>query len=170
MRSDEGRAYQDWVRTLIPGTATTAVALCGEPWGGEQIAAVYFIIRSGEVVYVGMTSDLVKRIGNHRRGGRQFECVLFLPFGRWDSGRVFAERFWIARLLPCDNSAQDRANAIGFVERMTLRRTCGGRVSADTNRAIEPVLARCRQINEARPSHPLSPNPRPARDLEALET
>jgi len=45
----------------------------------DPICCIYFLVRSGEVVYVGQTSDLVTRIRSHRsEGTKQFDFARYL--------------------------------------------------------------------------------------------
>lgn len=71
--------------------------------------AVYFLVSGDEVVYVGQTVCLLKRLADHF--GRdihtfgQFDRIFFLPTPAVDLLRV--EAFWIAKLCPRLNSSPE---------------------------------------------------------------
>lgn len=64
-------------------------------------SGVYFLIRGGEVVYVGQSIDVLNRIARHRREGRQFDAYAYMECLREDLDRL--ERVYIRALVPEGN-------------------------------------------------------------------
>lgn len=63
--------------------------------------AIYFLMRNGEVTYVGQSIDVLSRIARHRREGRQFDAYSYMECPREDLDRL--ERVYIRALVPEDN-------------------------------------------------------------------
>lgn len=62
---------------------------------------VYFLCKSGEVVYVGKAANLLQRLGDHQENGKDFDSVWYL-YVPPESLRV-VESHWIAKLSPTLN-------------------------------------------------------------------
>lgn len=64
-------------------------------------SGIYFLIRAGEVVYVGQSLDVLHRIARHRREGRPFDAyaVLECTVDKLDE----LERLYIRAFVPEDN-------------------------------------------------------------------
>lgn len=71
--------------------AIPAVASCG----------IYFLIRSGDIVYVGKTTDVFLRLSKHRRDGKVFDSYNFMPCDESDLDEL--ERLYIEAFLPKGN-------------------------------------------------------------------
>jgi predicted GIY-YIG superfamily endonuclease len=69
---------------------------------------VYFLICGGEVVYIGSTVDLAKRVSNHRRD-MQFDSVLYLGCES-TADALNCERFWIKKAKPKHNVLRYRSD------------------------------------------------------------
>ena len=79
-------------RTL-PGTTTNCEAM----EMAEKIAAVYFLLKDGRVMYVGQTENLVVRTWAHR-SYREVDEVLFIRCAPEELTTV--ERHWIKHFDP----------------------------------------------------------------------
>lgn len=75
----------------VIGGAIDASAACG----------IYFLIREGEVSYIGQTKDVFLRLSKHRRDGRRFDAYNFLPCPESELDRM--ERMYIEAFMPKEN-------------------------------------------------------------------
>ena len=64
----------------------------------HQVCCVYFLILAGELVYVGKTINLAKRLGRHLQDGKAFDSVSFLECKKRDLARL--EMAYISSLKP----------------------------------------------------------------------
>ena len=64
---------------------------------------VYFLIRDGEVTYVGQTVDLFHRLMRHQRDGREFDGFNFLPCPKEKLDEI--EAAYILVLNPRENKS-----------------------------------------------------------------
>jgi hypothetical protein len=62
---------------------------------------VYFLIRYGEVKYVGKTINLYHRLDQHRRDGREFESYSFIPCSKEQLPEL--EQIYLDLLMPEEN-------------------------------------------------------------------
>lgn len=62
---------------------------------------VYFLLREGEITYVGQTTDLLKRLVKHRGDGRRFDAFAFIPCPFDQLADL--ERIYLTMLLPKEN-------------------------------------------------------------------
>lgn len=62
---------------------------------------IYFLLRAGEIVYVGKTTDVFLRLSKHRRDGRVFDAYNFLPCSEDRLDEL--ERLYIEAFLPAGN-------------------------------------------------------------------
>ncbi len=62
---------------------------------------IYFLVRGGEIVYVGKTLDVFLRLSKHRRAGRNFDAFNFLPCPQSQLDEL--ERLYITAFLPLGN-------------------------------------------------------------------
>jgi hypothetical protein len=62
---------------------------------------VYFLIRLGEVKYVGKTVNLYHRLDQHRRDGKAFDSYSFIPCTKEQLPEL--ERIYIDLLMPEEN-------------------------------------------------------------------
>src|SRR5690606_17026832 len=93
---------------------------------------VYFLIRGGEIIYIGQTTNLIKRIKNHSENSekRGFEDVYYVPMER-DSLSVF-ESLYIAKFRPLLNG--------GAINGPYLRKMVESRMNdPEWNTDVEPV-------------------------------
>lgn len=66
-------------------------------------AGVYFLIKSGQVIYVGKSLNVGSRIGQHIREGRDFDATHIIPA---DGVNILTiEAMYIDKLQPCQNIA-----------------------------------------------------------------
>jgi predicted DNA-binding transcriptional regulator AlpA len=86
---------------------------------------VYFLVRRGEVTYVGQTDQLDVRSRNHK-GSKDFDRVLYIDVPR--ERLLEAERYWINKLHPKLNSirgvAPDRFTNPAAVTKWQWERKC----------------------------------------------
>lgn len=64
-------------------------------------SGVYFLIRAGEVVYVGQSVDVLHRIARHRREGRAFDAFSYIECPAGDMDRL--EALYIKAFVPEGN-------------------------------------------------------------------
>lgn len=64
---------------------------------GTQIG-VYFLIKDDEVVYVGQSTEILRRIGAHKKDGKDFDSFAFIECGKADLNRI--ETKYITALVP----------------------------------------------------------------------
>lgn len=67
----------------------------------SMASGVYFLIRLGEIVYVGQSVDVLSRIARHRREGKQFDAYSYIECERDDLDRL--ESLYIRALVPEGN-------------------------------------------------------------------
>lgn len=67
----------------------------------EQSVGIYFLIREGEVTYIGQTKDVFLRLSKHRRDGRRFDAYNFLHCPESELDRL--ERMYIEAFMPKEN-------------------------------------------------------------------
>lgn len=72
------------------------------PIPANVMSGVYFLIRDGEVCYVGQSVDVLHRVARHRREGRLFDSFNVLPCGKEDMDTL--ENLYITALMPSENS------------------------------------------------------------------
>jgi len=85
-RTDKIAAAQSLLSTGIPGRVLKA--LTEVPYSGldiieasipvQNLAGIYFLVKSNEVIYVGQTIDIFGRISKHRRIGKDFDSFSFI--------------------------------------------------------------------------------------------
>jgi hypothetical protein len=67
----------------------------------SKASGVYFLIRGGEVAYVGQSVDVLHRIARHRREGKLFDAFSYIECDRDDMDRL--ETLYIKALVPLEN-------------------------------------------------------------------
>lgn len=67
----------------------------------RRSSGIYFLMREGEVVYVGQSVDVLHRIARHRREGKHFDAYSYMECEAADLDRL--ERLYIRALVPEDN-------------------------------------------------------------------
>lgn len=72
---------------------------------------VYFLVRLGVVVYVGSSVNLAARIPGHRRAGKVFDEIFYVPTERRDMLRI--EQALIQALRPKLNRHRRKKPSIG---------------------------------------------------------
>lgn len=65
--------------------------------------SVYFLYSGAELIYVGRTTALQKRLDWHRRNGRAFDSFTVIEYVNADAARA-AEKHFIAELRPTRNT------------------------------------------------------------------
>lgn len=88
--------WERWISEPIAGLppgAIEAESMAGLPFG---LSCVYFLVFCGDIVYVGATRCLKKRLPNH--SPKVFHSVFYLPAAAADRFRI--EREWIRKLVP----------------------------------------------------------------------
>lgn len=73
-------------------------------------SGVYFLIRDGEIVYVGQSVDVLHRIARHRREGRQFDAYSFIECEPSDLDDL--ERTYIRAFVPEGNLSFGNADRL----------------------------------------------------------
>ena len=63
-----------------------------------RVVGVYFLMRDGEVVYVGQSVNFHRRLHNHLEEGKKFDAYYLMECDKADLTRV--ERRWIDALRP----------------------------------------------------------------------
>lgn len=112
-----------WMRasdlaTSIPKTVLRAVSSI--PFSGDEIrsaaipcrvaSGIYFLLRDGEVTYVGQSVDVLGRISRHRRDGRSFDSYAVLECE--ESQLDGLERQYITALVPQENLSLGRRQRV----------------------------------------------------------
>jgi hypothetical protein len=69
----------------------------------DIMSGVYFLIRDGEVVYVGQSVDVFSRIARHRREGRPFDSFNVMPCTAERMNELEAR--YISALVPLFNTS-----------------------------------------------------------------
>jgi hypothetical protein len=64
-------------------------------------SAVYFLLRDGDVIYVGQSSDVMARISRHRREGKQFDSFAYMECEPEELDRL--ESLYINAFVPPEN-------------------------------------------------------------------
>ncbi len=73
----------------------------------HQKPCIYFLILAGEIVYVGQTTNLIKRLGRHLQDGKEFDSYSVVECEKRDLLRL--EMAYISELKP-------RYNVMGIIE------------------------------------------------------
>lgn len=69
-------------------------------------SGIYFLVRDGQVVYVGSSAHPSRRCYGHERcAGKEFDYVVFLAAD--EAERESVERHWIRTLCPAHNKAHN---------------------------------------------------------------
>lgn len=76
------------------------ILLASEP--STKIAAVYFLIKDNQIVYIGSTVDAQSRLLDHRNRGKEFDRHLVLAFKTIEQARE-AELLYINQFKPEHN-------------------------------------------------------------------
>lgn len=94
---------------LVPKRVLSAIA--ATEFGAEQVLSgaiaappscgIYFLIRHGEIVYIGKTTDVFLRLSKHRRDGKEFDAYNFMPCRQANLDDI--EAAYIAAFLPYGN-------------------------------------------------------------------
>lgn len=66
-----------------------------------RASGVYFLIREGEVVYVGQSVDVLHRIARHRREGKRFDAFSYIECDSAEMDRL--ETLYIKSFVPEEN-------------------------------------------------------------------
>jgi hypothetical protein len=74
-----------------------------------SFAGIYFLVKDGEVVYVGQSVDVLARISRHRRDGREFDAYTYLACEKSDLDRL--ESIYIAAFMPWLNCSLGHAES-----------------------------------------------------------
>lgn len=64
-------------------------------------SGIYFLLRKGEVIYVGQSVDVLHRIARHRREGRTFDAFSYMECDPEDLDRL--ETLYIKAFVPVEN-------------------------------------------------------------------
>lgn len=67
----------------------------------EADIGIYFLIRSGEVVYIGQTTNVLARVLKHRQLGKKFDSFSFIPCLPEHLNEL--ERTYICLMMPDEN-------------------------------------------------------------------
>lgn len=121
----------EWILTEIPGTDVLAsVYVDDRPsfedvqhgdrcrarmFGYERLRGIYILMRGSEVIWVGRTNDIHRRIDSHKGSGRKFDYALFLHYQNDDLHPL--EMKWTARLRPTEISKRTQAAADHFTDK-----------------------------------------------------
>lgn len=62
---------------------------------------IYFLIRDGEIRYIGQTKTLLYRLSQHSRAGRQFDAFSFIPCREDQLDEL--EKVYVTLLMPEEN-------------------------------------------------------------------
>ena len=89
------------LREAISKANYSAVDIMRCSVGLGEGAGVYFLIRDYEVIYVGQTDNLLRRLYQHQRDGRKFSSFAFIPCERECLNDL--EQTYITLLLPKHN-------------------------------------------------------------------
>ena len=68
-----------------------------------DVCGVYFLIRDGEVVYVGKSRNVLQRLTKHRRNGKRFDAYNVYHCAPENLDRY--ERLYITALMPVENGS-----------------------------------------------------------------
>ena len=111
------------------------LSLCIPSFDGFNVTGVYFLYRSGEVVYVGQAVDIRRRICSHiAEGVKTFDAVSFI---RCERDKLDAtERRYIQALRPEYNKCAIARRPVGRLQPQ-LNRVRAPIVSHDLTRAEE---------------------------------
>ena len=69
----------------------------------DLLSGVYFLVRDQVICYVGQTTNILARLGRHKRDGRNFDSFAFIPCQPAQLDEL--ESIYIAMLMP-DGNAQ----------------------------------------------------------------
>jgi hypothetical protein len=145
------------MKAEIPVEAPFAISQARVLSSTPRICAVYFLYVSGQVVYVGCSTNLLARIASHL-DTRSFDEVRYLVTPK--EILAAAEDYWISQLNPPWNRPRGRPEALGKVRVvLKLRRetdkalyAAAGRAnitkSEFVERAIEERLQRLKEGNQ----------------------
>lgn len=86
--------------------------ILGSALPAESFCGVYFLIADGEVVYVGQSKDVFKRVSTHRSGDKQFDSFSYIACGKDDVDRL--EALYIAMLMPRHNYSLARSRHVAL--------------------------------------------------------
>jgi len=68
-----------------------------------DICGVYFLIRAGEIVYVGKSQNVLLRLAKHRNNGKKFDAYNVFHCKQEELDRY--ERLYITALMPIENGS-----------------------------------------------------------------
>lgn len=104
-----GLSVKDGAINLVPKRTLHAIASVEH--GADDVlrgalpapksCGIYFLIRKGEIVYVGKTTDVFQRLSKHRRDGKLFDAYNFMPCREGQLDEL--ESRYIAAFLPLGN-------------------------------------------------------------------
>lgn len=79
-----------------------------------RICGVYFLISGNEIVYVGQSADVVRRVNEHfDRGRKKFDSVMYLPCSLGEVDEI--EEHFIKALTPRYNHIPQRMGTAAYV-------------------------------------------------------
>lgn len=91
------------VHPTLPDPLPSVEEILAAAIPAEPIPAVYFLISAGRIVYVGQTTDLYRRIADHRRVGKDFDAMSWIKVSPAVMSEVEAR--YIEALKPALNIA-----------------------------------------------------------------
>lgn len=108
---DEQKGSLDGLIGIIPGRVLTAIKempftiddVMSSAIPCNSSTGVYFLIKGFEVVYVGQSVDIFRRVGRHKDNDIDFDSFTILACGKEDLDRL--ESLYIDALLPKYNRA-----------------------------------------------------------------
>lgn len=65
------------------------------------VSGIYFLLRDGEVTYIGQTENVLARVLKHMREGRKFEAFSFIPCSMEQLNEL--EQTYITAFMPDEN-------------------------------------------------------------------